>query len=62
MNQALLDCKAVAFRTSLSRSTIWRLEKAGRFPQRITLSNRCVRWSLQEVNHWVEKQIKGRTS
>jgi len=62
MKKALIDCKDVTLTIGLSRSTIWRLEKAGLFPQRITLSNRCVRWAADEVELWVEKKIKGRTS
>jgi len=34
---------------------IWRLEKAGKFPQRIKLSpNGRVGWSLQEILAWIE--------
>lgn len=60
MKQSLIDCKAVTNLTSLSRSTIWRLEKAGKFPQRITLSNRCVRWPMLEVNDWITTKVEGR--
>ncbi|MEY8239097.1 MAG: AlpA family phage regulatory protein [Cycloclasticus sp.] len=60
MKQALIDCKDVSLTIGLSRSSIWRLEKAGKFPKRITLSNRCVRWSKQEVDQWVDARIEGR--
>ncbi len=60
MKQALIDCKDVSHTIGLSRSTIWRLEKAGNFPKRITLSNRCVRWSKYEVDSWVDSQIERR--
>ncbi|MBT8005389.1 MAG: AlpA family phage regulatory protein [Rhodospirillales bacterium] len=34
---------------------IWRLEKAGKFPQRIKLNpNGRVGWSLQEILAWIE--------
>lgn len=39
--------------TSLSRSTIWRLEIAGQFPRRIRLSTNRVGWHQQEVEDWV---------
>lgn len=34
---------------------IWRLEKSGKFPQRIKLNpNGRVGWSLQEILAWIE--------
>ncbi len=60
MTQSLIDYKTVSKLTGLSRSTIYRIEKAGKFPQRIALSNRCVRWPLLEVNDWVTAQLEGR--
>jgi prophage regulatory protein len=33
---------------------IWRLEKAGKFPQRIKLGPNRVGWSLQEVVDWID--------
>jgi len=60
MTQSLIDYKAVSKLTGLSRSTVYRIEMAGNFPKRITLSNRCVRWPLLEVNAWVNTQVEGR--
>ena len=60
MKQALLTCKDVTLLVGLSRSSIWRFEQEGKFPKRITLSNRCVRWSKNEVDSWVDAQIEGR--
>jgi prophage regulatory protein len=40
-------------RVALSRSTIWRLEAAGRFPRRRRLSERSVGWILSEVEAWL---------
>jgi len=42
--------------TGLSHSTIWRLEKAGRFPQRIKLPVNAVAWRLDEVEKWMLQQ------
>lgn len=33
---------------------IWRMEKAGRFPRRISLGPNRVAWSLSEVADWQE--------
>jgi len=60
MTQSLINYKEVSQITGLSRSTIYRIETAGNFPKRITLSNRCVRWPLLEVEAWVESQVMGR--
>jgi len=60
MTQSLINYKAVSKLTGLSRSTIYRIEMAGNFPKRISLSNRCVRWPLLEVEEWVSQQMEGR--
>jgi len=40
----------------LSRSQIWRLEKAGKFPRRIKLSDNAVGWDTAEVEQWLEER------
>ena len=47
--------------TGLSRTTMWRLERAGQFPQRIRLSGNSVGWRDEEVQHWVETRPRGMT-
>ena len=47
--------------TGLSRTTVWRLERAGQFPQRIRLSGNIVGWRDEEVLHWVETRPRGMT-
>lgn len=39
--------------TSLSRTSIWRLERAGKFPQRRQVGLRSVGWLLNEVENWL---------
>jgi prophage regulatory protein len=39
-------------RTGLSRTTRWRLERAGRFPERRQLSDNSIGWLLSEVVEW----------
>jgi prophage regulatory protein len=39
-------------RTGLSRTTRWRLERAGRFPERRQLSDNSIGWLLSEVIEW----------
>ncbi|MFZ5447057.1 MAG: helix-turn-helix transcriptional regulator [Thermodesulfobacteriota bacterium] len=38
--------------TGLSKSTRWRLMKAGLFPQKIQLGPRAVGWRAEEVIEW----------
>jgi prophage regulatory protein len=38
--------------TGLSRTTRWRLERAGRFPRRRQLSDNTIGWLLSEVIEW----------
>lgn len=45
--------------TSISRSRVWQLEKAGLFPKRIKLGSRSVAWRLSDLKLWVEQQGRG---
>jgi predicted DNA-binding transcriptional regulator AlpA len=47
--------------TGLSRTTIWRLERRGQFPQRIRLSRNTVGWRLEEIRDWIESRPRGMT-
>jgi prophage regulatory protein len=40
-------------RTGLSRSTRWRLERSGDFPQRRRLSAGCCGWLASEISSWI---------
>ena len=52
----LLSTKQVQELTSLSRTTIWRLESKDLFPSRIQVSPRRVAWSEEEVSAWIEER------
>ena len=52
----LLSSKLVQQLTSLSRTTIWRLESKGSFPSRIQVSPRRVAWSEAEVIEWLKSR------
>ena len=45
--------------TNLSRSTLWRLERKGKFPQRINISSNRVGWYEDEVGAWIESRPRG---
>jgi len=44
------ECRRI---TGLSRTTRWRLERAGQFPQRRPISPGCVGWLLSEIDDWI---------
>ena len=49
-------------RVGLSDATIWRMEKAGKFPKRIGLGGNSVGWLEHEISEWFEKKQRiGRT-
>ena len=43
-----------------SASHIWRLERSGKFPQRVRLGGKRVAWLQSEVNSWVESKLAAR--
>lgn len=45
--------------TNLSDTTIWRLEKAGKFPKRIQLSPRRVGWLESSVLDFIAQRQQG---
>ena len=56
-NDRFLDRKAVKDETTLSGSQLDRLEKAGKFPKRIFISERRVAWLASEVSAWIQARI-----
>jgi prophage regulatory protein len=52
----LLPLREVAQRVALSRSTIWRMERAGQFPKRRRLSVNKVAWWEPEIEEWVQSR------
>lgn len=51
-----LAFKQVRELTSLSRSTVWRLEKEGKFPLRRQLGRKSVVWLESEILNWMTEQ------
>lgn len=47
-------------KTSLSDATIWRMEKAGKFPKRVRLGGQAVGWFSDEVDAWLDKKAAER--
>lgn len=58
----LIRFAEVSALTCLSRSTIYKLMRAGTFPQPIRPSPRATAWFRDEITAWVIAQREGRKS
>ena len=52
----ILRTRDVTRVTGLSRTTVWRLERAGKFPSRMRLGENSVGWLEEEVQSWIESR------
>jgi prophage regulatory protein len=59
MNSRLLRAGEVEARTGRSRSSIWRDERAGRFPRRIQIGENAVGWHEHEIAEWLATRPRG---
>jgi predicted DNA-binding transcriptional regulator AlpA len=48
--------------TGLSRTTLWRLERQGKFPMRIRLGINSVGWHENEIAQWIDARPRAMTS
>lgn len=46
----------------LSDPTIWRMEKAGRFPKRLRLGGNSCGWLQSEVDAWIQAKAAERVA
>ena len=56
----LLRRQEVERRCQLSRATIYRLMRAGQFPEPIRIGPRAVRWSLREIDAYLASRPRAR--
>jgi len=47
-------------RIGLCDVTIWRMEKAGKFPKRITIGSNAVGWLNSEIEDWLAHRAADR--
>ena len=55
----VLRTTEVIRRIGLSRSTLWRLERAGDFPERVHLGVNSVGWLETEIDSWLSNRKRG---
>ncbi len=58
LQDRLLCFKAVKALTGLSRTTVWRMENVGGFPQRRQITDKRVGWLESELSEWIETRAK----
>jgi prophage regulatory protein len=56
----MLPLAEVLERTSLSKSYVYRLMRAGTFPRPVTLGPARVAWLEAEVNRWLNARVRER--
>ena len=54
--ERLLRRPEVECQTGLTRSTIYRLMRAGEFPEPLKLGPRAVRWRATEIESWIAER------
>ena len=59
MVDRLIKLPEVVEITGLSRSTIYRLRKLGKFPEQVRVGSRAVRWWLSEILDWIKSKPRG---
>ena len=53
---SILRNQCVLARTGLSQTTRDRLERAGKFPRRVQLSQRAVGWREADIAQWIKER------
>ncbi len=54
----LIRKPAVIERVALSDTTIWRLERAGKFPHSIRISPGAVAWRESDIEQWITERAE----
>lgn len=56
----LISINEVCDRTSLSRTTLWRMTRAGDFPAPITITGMRKAFVAAEIDDWIASRISAR--
>ena len=56
MSDRLLTRPEVESRCGIARSTIYRLMRAGKFPEPLRVGPRAVRWPASEIEEWLAER------
>jgi prophage regulatory protein len=58
--QKLLTIREVVAATRLSKLTIYKMVRAGKFPQQVRLAEQRVAWLAAEIDGWIADQAAAR--
>jgi len=56
----LIRLATVVAMTGLGRSSIYKMEADGRFPDRVRLTNRSIAWPREQVEEWMRSRPRVR--
>lgn len=56
MADRIMNTPEVVEATGVSRTTLWRLEREGKFPRRRQLIGHRVGWLASEVDAWIQER------
>lgn len=59
--QQFLRREQVLAKLGISRTTLYNLEKTGRFPQHFMVTPRCAVWRADEVDAWMARRSDAAT-
>lgn len=59
-NERIIRKPELLAKVALSDPTIYRLEKAGRFPKRLRLGGNSCGWLSSEVDAWIQRKAQER--
>ena len=62
MEKLLMTTEEVCQAVSLSRTSLWRLERRGEFPRRRQISAQRVGWIRSEILGWIESRPEAEPS
>lgn len=57
--ERMLRLRSVERMTGLSKSTLYRMIKQGRFPAPLRMTRKAVRWRREEVHEWLLHRPRG---
>ena len=58
-DKRLLKLNAVLSVTSISKTTLYELIRAGEFPQPLRITPQASRWRADEIDAWIESRERG---
>ena len=56
IHERLLGCREVEKITGMSRSSIYRLKREGKFPRPVRIGPAAVRWKASDITAWMESR------